>query len=354
MQKPDFIEDFFQSNGQRLRESPSPAVWERLDQRLDQRKARPKFLWSKIFAAASITIVLAASGAVFYALGKKQDAEQVARRESARPDVNDRESLGGLENADAPALYEGNDKIVLAENDAPPPPIPDARLEKDVFHIPFPEDAPPPMETATGGTETVTANDRVFVDAGTVKNVPTVGSPMEADNGTVEEVRRAPAPTSPRPGKALDGLSPALAPFRWMVGNWRDNRYEGISVETWSLKNFGTLEGTGTLMVDGDTLLNERLTILEDNGEVYYIAPLDPVNRRAKFRLKKVTASQFVFEHLDLSVPCTVVLELQPDGSFSTEIRRTGKNGQFSVEQATYLSKRNYLDRQTARRVLSR
>jgi hypothetical protein len=350
MQQPDFIEEFFQRHEHKLNERPPAELWDRLEQRLDQRKQKPRFLWSKIFAAASISLVLAASSAVFYTLGKKQEAQAVAQRSTTGDPASET-----LSTAAQGPLFEPSPGAV---GEAPPPP-PTVTLDERPFaaspqenlsvEYPVPA-APSPMEDMAEedrGTETM-----VFTDAGTV-----VGGSTDMSMPPRVETASTPRPmAAPKEDRTVGAaaIHPALARFAWMLGTWRDTRYEGTSVEVWKQKNASAFEGTGTLLLDGDTLLNERLTLLEEKGEVYYLLPLDQVNRRAKFRLEKTMGSRYIFEHLDPSIPCTVVLEVNPDGTFSTEIRKTGKNNRYSIDQANYLSKRNYLDQSTARRVLSR
>jgi hypothetical protein len=350
MQQPDFIEELFQRHEHKLNERPPAELWDRLEQRLDQRKQKPRFLWSKIFAAASISLVLAASSAVFYALGKKQEAQELAQGTTAGDPLSDQRPKAAQEPLAEP--------LAGANGEAPPPPpkvivgeSPGYGTERDNLPVEFP--APPvPSEAEERVYEDHVAEKTVFTDAETVSAGTT-----DMSTAPRPEVASAPRPmAAPRDNGTAGAaaINPALAPFAWMLGTWRDTRYEGTSVEVWKQKNASVFEGMGTLLLDGDTLLNERLTLLEDKGEVYFLVSLDQVNRRAKFRLEKITGSRFVFEHLDPAMPCTVVLEVNPDGTFSTEIRKTGKNNRYSIDQANYLSKRNYLDQSTARRVLSR
>lgn len=385
MQNQDQIEEFFQRHERKLNERPSADVWDRLERRLDQRKAKPNFVWTKMLAAASITLALAASGTVFYALGKRHEQTAVVAQKEQRQGPLAENQTTAL----PPATQNNTQQPPLgpSEQRNPPQNIDEAN-ERPTEGAAFPPVDYPTFESRQGDMARPTVDNDVFIAPGgpaskDVAAPPVVTAPKIYADRSAESEMAAPqigdfseddndmAPATPSRAEAKPkvranankeaaakpspaGLSPALGKFKWLVGTWRDNRYEGTSMEVWEIKNPNALEGRGVLILNGDTLLSERITLLEENGEVYYIAPLDPVNRRTKFKLAKSSPTRFVFEQLDPESPSEVILEINKDGSFSTEIRHKGKSGQYNIDETNYLSKRNYLNKQEAKRVLSR
>src|SRR5687768_14499093 len=69
-------------------------------------------------------------------------------------------------------------------------------------------------------------------------------------------------------------LPPAIKNLHWLIGHWeRISMKEGSSgYEQWQKSGDNELSGRGVTMEAGDTVLIEKIRLLEKNNAIYYVA----------------------------------------------------------------------------------
>lgn len=164
------------------------------------------------------------------------------------------------------------------------------------------------------------------------------------------------SPTAPVIGKIAEKPSTLLQTFAWMTGEWHDEtRGDGNNNETWAYRNPQTLEGKGYYMLQQDTLFEERLTILQDGSDVYFVSNVDQLNRRIRYRLTYINGNRYTFEQNAIAeAPNQVILEKKDGGNgFTLEMNYNGKNA-YTRDQTMYMTNRNFVDKNKAVRNLKR
>lgn len=178
-----------------------------------------------------------------------------------------------------------------------------------------------------------------------------------------DKVVRNASPTAPiidNKAKAKDTgtgkPSTLLQTFAWMTGEWHDEtRGDGNNNETWAYRNPQTLEGKGYYTLQQDTLFEERLTILQDGSDVYFVTNVDQLNRRIRYRLTYINGNRYTFEQNAIAeAPNQVILEKKENGNgFTLEMNYNGKNA-YTRDQTMYMTNRNFVDKTKAVRNLRR
>ena len=86
---------------------------------------------------------------------------------------------------------------------------------------------------------------------------------------------------------------------KWLQGTWANNTPQGILYEHWQQLNDSALSGTSYFMENGDTVLFERIHLVERNNNLFFIVTgADPKNNGPiEFKGTKVETDQFRFEN---------------------------------------------------------
>ncbi|MFK8104409.1 MAG: DUF6265 family protein [Saprospiraceae bacterium] len=144
-----------------------------------------------------------------------------------------------------------------------------------------------------------------------------------------------------------------LSLFKWLIGQWHGTTNSGLSIEQWQLKNEFTIEGTGFIIVNGDTTFTEGMRIQKIDQDVYYILTLDQSKKPVRFRLKSYQNQQAVFENAELAFPNQVILQQNNFNNFSTILQNSAP-AQIQSDQQLYIQNRNLIQNEQAVRNLSR
>lgn len=112
-----------------------------------------------------------------------------------------------------------------------------------------------------------------------------------------------------------------ISQFNWLLGSWKNNGPGGASEEEWTQVDEFTLEGRGFFVVNGDTIVTEKMRIEQKGEEVYYIVALDTLGNPMRFRLRSRKQGQAVFEPTAPGQGGKLIYRQSPEG-YSTETKR--------------------------------
>ncbi len=146
---------------------------------------------------------------------------------------------------------------------------------------------------------------------------------------------------SPR-GNHRNSINPsALDHFNWLLGSWKYMGPSGsaISFEEWERKDAFSFEGRGFLVVNGDTLITEKMRIEQRGENVYYIAALDTNQTPMRFRLRSNTPGEAVFKNPGEGFPNEVILRQTDDGTLETNFNNGKTNPRKREEIIRNLSR---------------
>ncbi|HLG33556.1 MAG TPA: DUF6265 family protein [Bacteroidia bacterium] len=64
---------------------------------------------------------------------------------------------------------------------------------------------------------------------------------------------------------------PLLEEMNWLIGTWKNVSADGVSYEIWNSFHDSAYLGVGFMLIKGDTLFSEIISLESRNGELYYI-----------------------------------------------------------------------------------
>jgi len=127
--------------------------------------------------------------------------------------------------------------------------------------------------------------------------------------------------------KAADPLEKAA----WLIGTWENDSRAGKLSETWSRSANG-FKGMGAFTAGSDTIFSEKLGLIEEDGDLYYVATVKDQNNgeAVTFPLLNATADQLVFENKEHDFPQKIVYTHYGDSLIA--IISGMKDGQLKTE----------------------
>ncbi|WP_312366803.1 DUF6265 family protein [Stenotrophomonas sp.] len=135
-------------------------------------------------------------------------------------------------------------------------------------------------------------------------------------------------------GSAVTAAAAELASLDWLLGNWqRTGMAAGTSgAEHWR-RQAGVLEGEGRSYRQGELRFQERLRIIDEGGQLYYVADVAGNPAPVRFALVAQGVQSVVFENLQHDFPQRIAY--QRNGRRLTATVSAGERVQvFEFEQA--------------------
>ena len=85
-----------------------------------------------------------------------------------------------------------------------------------------------------------------------------------------------------------------------MLGKWVTFSSLYMVVETWKKVNDTTLKGNSIMIMEKDTVLNEKMTIQPGRSNIYFYSKnlMDPESEIQNFKLQKIKSKKIIFEKL--------------------------------------------------------
>ena len=113
----------------------------------------------------------------------------------------------------------------------------------------------------------------------------------------------------------------------WIVDNWINAQGETISYEHWNKINDTLFEGGSETIKNGDTVFSEKLKIIKEKNDIYYIADVKHNPAPVYFKLTEISEGKAVFENPEHDFPqrITYLLESGTLHAFIEGPNATGK-----------------------------
>ncbi len=115
-------------------------------------------------------------------------------------------------------------------------------------------------------------------------------------------------------------LAKELEKLSWIEGQWnRTNVREGrTAFEKWVVESPGKLSGLGITLRGADTVFVEKLAIVLEAGDVYYVADVPENPNPIKFRFTELNDGGFVCENPQHDFPKRIAYVLSGDNLKAT------------------------------------
>ena len=177
------------------------------------------------------------------------------------------------------------------------------------------------------------AEDRFYTEH---ENSASVSSPSTTAGVNAEEVAQ-----------------PQLPQFNWLVGQWEGPANNGQSVESWKQIDEFTIQGKGSLMINGKITFTENMSIKKIGNDLYYILSLDQKGDPIHYKLKTYTGQIAVFENTNIAFPNQVVLQQMDALNFKTILQNNAPT-QINDTQNSYFKNRNFIRQEQVERSMRR
>lgn len=92
-----------------------------------------------------------------------------------------------------------------------------------------------------------------------------------------------------------EDLNISIEDVNWLIGSWQDSVRPG-QWEVWT-KNEHGLYGRGMAIKSNDTVIFEELSLIEDNGNLVYIASVKSNDRPVRFEMTESSSNSAQFEN---------------------------------------------------------
>lgn len=104
-------------------------------------------------------------------------------------------------------------------------------------------------------------------------------------------------------------VPPAIESLHWLIGHWeRISMKEGSTgYEKWQKAGAHELSGKGVTMEDGDTVLVEKIRLVEKDNLIFYVADVPENNRSVYFRLTAIDTNGFTCVNPEHDFPKKIV-----------------------------------------------
>jgi len=121
--------------------------------------------------------------------------------------------------------------------------------------------------------------------------------------------------------KNLDSLS-------WIVDNWVNADGETVSYEHWQKINDSLFEGGSETVKNGDTIFAEKLKLVMQNGDIFYVADVKHNPAPVYFKLTSQGSNFAVFENPEHDFPQKITYKIE-EGNLHAFIEGPGKSGNW-------------------------
>ena len=99
-----------------------------------------------------------------------------------------------------------------------------------------------------------------------------------------------------------------------LPGVWEGIQGDGVYHEEWSSDDSTDLKGIAYLIRKGEITNQEKLSIIEDSGNIFYVAEVSHNAAPVKFKLTSGSENIFVFENPEHDFPQKITYDLSQDG----------------------------------------
>lgn len=103
-----------------------------------------------------------------------------------------------------------------------------------------------------------------------------------------------------------------LEKANWLLGNWEFKNENGTLQEIWTSKNDSTFAGQSYFINKKDTIHNETIDLVEDNGVLKYVATIKGENQNlpTTFNYKETEENELKFENPKHDYPSLILYKL--------------------------------------------
>jgi len=114
----------------------------------------------------------------------------------------------------------------------------------------------------------------------------------------------------------------------WIIDRWVSTDGESTSYEHWEKISDSLFAGGSETVKNGDTVFNEKLKLIKEGDEIFYVADVKHNPAPVKFKLTSISDNEAVFENPEHDFPQKITYKLI-DGNLHAAIEGPGKKGEW-------------------------
>lgn len=123
------------------------------------------------------------------------------------------------------------------------------------------------------------------------------------------------------PAIAGDSPKPDLSQVEWLLGTWQRQQKNGLLYEHWVRSDSTCFSGLAfTLKGKKDTLVTERMKILQTDTALFFVAVVAHNDSAVYFKLTSNDSGRLVFENSKHDFPTRVIYRAAPPDSMHARI----------------------------------
>lgn len=125
-----------------------------------------------------------------------------------------------------------------------------------------------------------------------------------------------------------------LQEMKWLIGTWKNVSADGELYEVWNTSNDSVFSGIGFMILKGDTLFSEVISLEARNGELIYMPSVTDQNDGlpVQFKLTSHTGNEFIFENKEHDFPQRIIYNNPNSDSLYARVEGM-QNGEFRKEE---------------------
>jgi hypothetical protein len=134
----------------------------------------------------------------------------------------------------------------------------------------------------------------------------------------------------------------SLRHIEWLEGNWMMQGKKGNNYEQWKIIDDNRMEGRGFKVFKRDTTQREKLELIIENGELFYIATVEGQNKGEPVRFKMVDGNRrhMDFENKEHDFPKQINYKWRQNDHYEVEIIGPLKPGSKKNKTIVYSFKK--------------
>jgi len=117
--------------------------------------------------------------------------------------------------------------------------------------------------------------------------------------------------------------------FKWLIGNWKMESNGTTIYERWEIINSRQLSGKSYSVSGKDTLFSERISLVQNDDDFYYIAKVSHNPEPVKFKLIHYGEDKIIFENAKHDFPKRIIYKRISKDSLFARVEDESKSLEF-------------------------
>jgi hypothetical protein len=116
--------------------------------------------------------------------------------------------------------------------------------------------------------------------------------------------------------------------LEWIIDRWVSAGTESSSYEHWEKLTDELFTGGSETIKNGDTIFSEKLKIVKEGDEIFYVADVSHNPAPVKFKMISISDTEAVFENPEHDYPRKITYRYT-EGDLHASIEGPGKSGNW-------------------------